>query len=164
MTTDPVFMTLPTVSLALTSGVRSGRFALSIGVGTVTMKTPQSAISSRLVAEGKVLRCNQILGRDFQRAVLAGLQFGDTRQINIKSHHRPRLAEFDRQRQTNVAQADDRNFLVTSNQNNLFVISQTFLFYQLPPPSPQKNRDLQKTNRPSINSLCQNINYEVLLL
>ncbi|MNT54806.1 hypothetical protein D3C72_1919940 [compost metagenome] len=46
MTIAPFDMTLPTVSLALTSGVRSGRFASSIGVGTVTIKTAQSRKSS----------------------------------------------------------------------------------------------------------------------
>ena len=45
MTTVPADMTLPTVSEALISGVRSGRLALSTGVGTVTMKTLQGARS-----------------------------------------------------------------------------------------------------------------------
>ena len=74
------------------------------------------------VAVGKLLRSNQILRRDLQRAVLAGLQFGNARQIDVEAHHRPRLAEFDRQRQTNIAQADDRNFLVIQIHINPFVI------------------------------------------
>jgi hypothetical protein len=37
ITRSPGFSTVPIVSLARNSGVRSGRLALSIGVGTVTM-------------------------------------------------------------------------------------------------------------------------------
>ena len=47
MTMSPFLITFPTVSLAFTSGVRSGRLFLSTGVGTVMMYTLAFSISFR---------------------------------------------------------------------------------------------------------------------
>ena len=55
--------------------------------------------------------------RDFQRGVVAGLQGGNARLVNVEAQYVALFGEFDGQRQTNVAQADDGEFdLVESRE------------------------------------------------
>ncbi len=44
---------------------------------------------------------------DFEGVVLAGLQLGDALRVDVEADDRALLAEFDRQRQADVAEADD---------------------------------------------------------
>jgi len=45
----------------------------------------------------------------FQGVVMAGLQLGDPRRVDVITQHIQRLAKLNRQRQAYIAQPDDRN-------------------------------------------------------
>jgi hypothetical protein len=49
----------------------------------------------------------QLVGRGFQRAVVAGAQLRQPAGVHVEARHREVLAEFHRQRQADVAKADD---------------------------------------------------------
>jgi len=45
----------------------------------------------------------------FQGVVMAGLQLGDPRRVDVITQHIQRLAKLNRQRQAYIAQPDDHN-------------------------------------------------------
>ena len=51
----------------------------------------------------------QLARAAFQRVVVAALQLGHAGGVDVKAQHGALLAEFDRQRQANVAKTDDAN-------------------------------------------------------
>ena len=107
-TTSPFFSTLPTVSLARSSGVRSGRLYSSIGVGTVTMKTWQRLSSSRSVVKRQARGALELGRGHLERAVAAGLAARAMRAgLDVEADGVEMLAELHRQRQTRRSPADD---------------------------------------------------------
>jgi hypothetical protein len=51
--------------------------------------------------------------RYFEGAIATGLQLGDTRRLDVEPDRLEVLAELDRQRQSDVAQADDTDLAVS---------------------------------------------------
>src|SRR6185437_8048739 len=102
ITTPPRPMTLPTVRLAASSGLRSGRLARSIGVGTVTMKTLQLR---RSLASSLKLSIVLALGS-------SGVPSSVWSLCCRSSLMHPALTskpKCDRQRQAHIAQSDHGN-------------------------------------------------------
>jgi hypothetical protein len=79
----------------------------STGVGTVTMKMRQARKASRSWVIAQLPGGGQGGGADLAGAVVARLQFRDAPGVDVEADHGAVLAEFDRERQADVAQADD---------------------------------------------------------
>ena len=62
------------------------------------------------MAEFKLAGAGQFFRVDFERMVLAFLQFGDAPRIDVKAQHRALFAEFDCQWQAYVAKSDYSEF------------------------------------------------------
>ena len=59
-----------------------------------------------------MLRRAQLGRLDFERAVLALLQLGDARRLDVEADGLEVLAELDRQRQPDIAEADDADLAI----------------------------------------------------
>jgi hypothetical protein len=60
-----------------------------------------------VAGEAELIRRRQFLGRHFQRRIGAALQFRDARLVDVETERREPAAEFDRERQPDVTEADD---------------------------------------------------------
>jgi hypothetical protein len=88
---------------------RSGRNALSIGVGTVTMWKSQAQHAGVGGEDERVLP--QIAAVDLAGAVVSLAQFGDAQRIDVVAGHPPSEAgKGDRDGQADIAKSDDADF------------------------------------------------------
>ena len=61
---------------------------------------------------GKMRGLGQLFRRDFQRAILAGLQFRNAVGVDVKTQNRALLAKLNGQRKTHITESDDCNFAI----------------------------------------------------
>ncbi len=104
---SPFLRTFPTVSVAFSTGVRSGRLYLSIGVGTVTMNTVHGRMSSMFVVTRSRLAARDVLGARLERAVDPLLEILDPLLVDVEADRVVLLPELDREGEPHVAEADD---------------------------------------------------------
>ena len=110
MTTAPPGIIEPIISDALISGERSGRLALSIGVGTVTIKTRQSRRRFRVGGKTQMPSLGKFCCRDLEGFIMSFIKSVNPRRPCVEADNRTLLAEFDCKRQPHVTEADHGNF------------------------------------------------------